>query len=105
MNKVSVNCFQTRLDYGFEYLGTIKRIALTVLTERMHLIYMISLKASMGSAALGPAGTGKSETTIDLAKTCGKAILLYGCSETVTSETFVRILKGMAITGSWMCFD
>lgn len=57
---VRVQSFETQLDYGYEYLGLVKRMVLTNLTERMQLVYMSAIKYSLGGAALGPAGTGKS---------------------------------------------
>ena len=104
-NDVNLCCFQTKLKYGFEYIGVVKKLVVTSLTERMHLIYMTALRMSLGGAAIGPAGTGKSESTKDLAMMCGKALILYNCSDYMSSETFTRLLKGMVIIGSWMCFD
>ena len=48
---------------------------------------------------------GKASRLMILLKYCGKALLIYNCSESMSSYTFTRILKGMVITGSWMCFD
>ncbi len=58
--QVNIRSFETDIEYGYEYLGQIKRLVLTNLTERMQLIYMSAIKYSLGGAAIGPAGTGKS---------------------------------------------
>jgi dynein heavy chain len=78
--EVKIKSFETQIQYGYEYLGVVKRLVLTNLTERMQLIYMSAIQYSLGGAAVGPAGTGKSETTKDIARMIGKACLIYNCS-------------------------
>ena len=55
-----IKSFETEIGYGYEYLGLVKRLVLTNLTERMQLIYMSAIRYSLGGSAIGPAGTGKS---------------------------------------------
>lgn len=71
----------------------------------MQIIYYLAQKYSLGAAAIGPAGTGKTETTKDIARLAGKSCLIYNCSENFHESTFLRLIKGLAITGLWMCFD
>lgn len=93
---------------------------------------MGALQLDLGGAPAGPAGTGKTETTKDLAKSlaiqcvvfnCSEGILFYSILPILVCITKARILKimlfpkgldykmmgrffsGLATSGAWCCFD
>jgi len=78
---------------------------ITPLTDNCFLTITGALHIKFGASPAGPAGTGKTESVKDLAKSIGQYCVVLNCSDQFQYQVMEKFFSGISQSGAWTCLD
>jgi dynein heavy chain, axonemal len=96
---------QYSTKHNYEYTGNCTRMIVTPLTDRCYVAITTAMKYHLGSAMLGYANCGKTETVVELARNIGLPCYQFTCMGHMTATNIAHFVKGVVQSGCWGYFD
>eukprot|EP00899_Mesostigma_viride_P009994 jgi/Mesvir1/18997/Mv18956-RA.1 len=101
---ITISSVGGSVPYGYEFIGSLARLFISPLTERVFLSMFAAMSLGLGGALMGPHGAGKSETSKELAKLCGRFLATFhGGKAQWDLQTVRNFFRGVAAGGLWAC--
>ena len=91
--------------YAYEYLGELSYVIVTPLTERCYVSILQGLTYYQIPTAIGPTGSGKTETIKSLASALGHNLKVINCSADMSAKDLKWAFSGMTSGGFWGLLD
>lgn len=92
-SNLTIQSLTHSIEYGYEYLGNVKSLVFTPLTERCYQTFFLALNYHLGGWLSGPACSGKTETVKEFAKCLAKYMIVFNCSDTVQHAVLSNFFK------------
>lgn len=91
--------------YSCNYIGSSPHLVQTELTSSHYTQSLIGIGSQFFISPVGPAGTGKTESTRQLSAHLGRPCFVFNCDEAFDYASVVRIMIGALLLGCVVCFD